>query len=349
MNKESGEKRQSFISDYMEGAHPLILQRLLETNMEKTVGYGLDEYCESAREKIRAACGCPHAEIYFLIGGTQSNATVIDALLCSYQGVVAAESGHISVHEAGAVELGGHKVLTLPHSFGKLSAEGVLNCLRTYYGDENRDYMVMPGMVYITHPTEFGTLYTKEELERLSTVCREYGLPLYLDGARLGYGLAADNTDVTLEVIAKNCDVFYIGGTKIGALFGEAVVITKPNLVPHFFSIIRQHGALLAKGRILGIQFDTLFTDDLYFKISKRAVEMAKKMKNGLIKKGYRLYFDSPTNQQFVILENKQMDQLAEKIGFGYWEAYDETHTVVRLATSWATKEEDVQRLIELL
>lgn len=343
------ENMQNFESDYLEGAHPLILQRLLDTNMEKTPGYGLDAYCERAREKIREACHCPQAEVFFLTGGTQTNATVIDALLRSYQGVVASNAGHISLHEAGAIEYGGHKVLTLPHTFGKLNAADIERCFSIYHNDVNRDHMVMPGMVYISHPTEYGTLYTKEELEQISGICRRFGVPLYLDGARLGYGLAADGTDVTLEVIAENCDVFYIGGTKVGALFGEAAVITRPGLLPHFFSVIKQHGALLAKGRMLGIQFDTLFTDGLYINIARHAIDMAGKLKDGLLQKGYRLFFDSPTNQQFVILENKQLEQLAQQVGFTVWEPYDEAHTVVRFATSWATREEDVQKLIALL
>ena len=236
MGKATEDSLQNFMSDYVEGTHPLILQRLIETNMEKTPGYGLDKYCESAKEKIRSACRCPQAEIYFLAGGTQTNATAIDALLPSYQGVIAASSGHISVHEAGAIEFGGHKILALQHKLGKLSVEDIEKCFRDYYGDPNKDQVVMPGMVYISHPTEYGALYTKTELRRISGICREYSAPLYLDGARLGYGLMADHTDVTLEVIAQTCDAFYIGGTKVGALFGEALVITKPKLIPHFFT-----------------------------------------------------------------------------------------------------------------
>jgi threonine aldolase len=345
----SEEVRQHFESDYLEGAHPLILQRLIETNMEKTPGYGLDAYCDAARQKIRSACHCPQAEVFFLVGGTQTNATVIDGLLRPYQGVVSAESGHISTHEAGAIEFGGHKVLTLPHTYGKLNPRDVERCFMNYDKDVNKDHVVMPGMVYISHPTEYGTLYTKAELEQLSGICRRFAVPLFLDGARLGYGLTAEGTDVTLEVIAETCDVFYIGGTKVGALFGEAVVITRQGLIPHFFSIVKQHGALLAKGRMLGIQFDTLFSDGLYFNIAGHAIDMAKKLKAGFLQKGYRLFFDSPTNQQFIILENKQMECLARQVCFSVWEPYDETHTVVRFATSWATKEEDVQKMLELL
>ena len=253
----------NFASDYMEGAHPQILQRLLETNLEKTAGYGFDKYSEAAREKIRKACEAPEAEIFFLVGGTQTNATVIDALLCSYQGVIAAETGHISTHESGAIEHSGHKVLALPGENGKLSAETVRACLDTYRLDENRDHTVMPGMVYISQPTEYGTLYSLAELEALNGVCRAAGIPLYLDGARLASALACPENDAHLPDLARLCDAFYIGGTKCGALFGEAVVFPKKNTVPHFFTIVKQHGALLAKGRIAWMQFDALFTDGL--------------------------------------------------------------------------------------
>jgi threonine aldolase len=338
-----------FVSDYMEGAHPRIMQCLMETNLIKTEGYGEDEYCESAREKIRSACKNPEAEVHFLVGGTQTNATVIDAVLRSYQGVVAATSGHIAVHEAGAIEYGGHKVLQVPHENGKMKADDIEKCILSYHNDDSRDHMVMPGMVYISHPTEYGALYTKKELEMISAVCRRYDLPLYLDGARLGYALAAEGIDVTLETLAECCDIFYIGGTKCGALFGEAVVIKKPNLIPHFFSIMKQHGAVLAKGRLLGIQFDTLFTDNLYVEIARHAIRMAKRIKEGFIEKGYRLFMDSPSNQLFVILENDQMDRLSKFADFSCWEAYDESHSVVRFVTSWATEEADVENLLKAL
>ena len=340
--------RQDFSCDYLEGAHPSILQRLLETNMEKAPGYGMDPYCQRAKEKIRAACACPQAEIYFFTGGTQTNAVVIKALLRPYQGVVAADTGHISAHEAGAIEHGGHKVLTLPHALGKIGAEQVRACFEAYAADGNREHTVMPGMVYLSHPTEYGTLYTKKELEEIAAVCRQYGAPLYLDGARLGYGLAAEGTDVTLEVLAQTCDAFYIGGTKAGALFGEALVLSRPGLIAHFFSIIKQNGALLAKGRLLGIQFDVLFTDGLYEKLGRHAVRLARQMKKRLEEKGYQFLFDSPSNQQFLILENREMERLSETIGFSFWEKYDDAYTVVRLATSWASKQEDVDRLVEL-
>ena len=336
-----------FENDYLEGAHPSILKKLMDTNMEQTPGYGTDPYCESARNRIRSACNCPEAEVHFLVGGTQTNATVIKSLLRSYEGVVAADSGHISIHEAGAIEAGGHKVLVLPHDQGKISAGQVENYLDTFYQDQSYTHMVQPGMVYISHPTEYGTLYTRSELEELSQVCKKYKMPLFLDGARLGYGLMADNTDVTLEVIAKCCDVFYIGGTKVGALFGEAVVITRPEGIEHFFTTIKQQGGLLAKGRLLGIQFDVLFQDDLYKKIARHAIEMANKLKQGLVNKGYILYLDSQTNQQFVIMENKKLKALEGIVSFAMWETYDETHTVIRLATSWATKEEDIDLLLQ--
>jgi threonine aldolase len=336
-----------FESDYLEGAHPLILQRLTETNLEKTPGYGLDEYCDAARAKIRSACGCPDAGIWFLEGGTQTNATVIDGLLHTYEGVIAAQTGHINIHEAGAIEAAGHKVLAIPHHNGKITAEDLKKYLDLFNDDSSKDHEVIPGMVYISHPTEYGTLYTKDELTKLSAICRSHALPLYLDGARLGYGLAADGTDVTLERIAHLCDVFYIGGTKVGALFGEAVVVTKPELIPHFFTIIKQHGALAAKGRILGIQFDTLFSNNLYFKISHNAIETAMIIRNGLQKKGYTFYLDSPTNQQFIIIEDTKLKQLESAVGFSTWERYDDSHTVIRLATSWATKKEDVEELLK--
>ena len=278
-----------FASDYMRGAHPNIIRKLAESNLEGTGGYGFDPYTEAAKAKIRKACACENAQVYLLVGGTQTNATVIDALLRSYQGVLAAETGHISVHEAGAIEASGHKVLTLPHTNGKISPAAVRDYLTTFSADENRDHMVMPGMVYISHPTEYGTLYTRAELQALHEICAEYGIPLYLDGARLAYALACPDSDVTLADLAKYCDAFYIGGTKCGALFGEAVVIPDPKRIPGFFTIIKQHGALLAKGRILGIQFDELFRDDLYLRIGASAIRAADRIRKALVEKGYQL------------------------------------------------------------
>ncbi len=339
----------SFESDYTEGAHPQILQRLQETNMVQTPGYGTDEFCASAAEKIRSACGCPDAYIFFLTGGTQTNQIVIDSLLKPYEGVVSAETGHINAHEAGAVEFTGHKVLALPHHCGKMDPKELDEYLNRFFSDGNHEHMVFPGMVYITHPTEYGTIYTRDELAAISKVCRNYHLPLYLDGARMGYALAAENTDVTLKDIAELCDAFYIGGTKVGALFGEAVVFSGEYRPDHFVTRVKQHGGLLAKGRVLGVQFDTLFTDDLYMKISAHAIRMAGLLKQALKEKGYRFFLESPTNQQFVILENSFMEELQKHVRFSFWEKYDENHTVVRFATSWATTEENLSRLTDLL
>ena len=342
-------KKMKFNCDYMEGVHPRILERLVETNLEQTAGYGNDPYCVSAKKKILEACQCPDGEVHFLVGGTQTNATVIAALLHMYDGVLAAETGHVNVHEAGAIEYTGHKVLTLPQKDGKISAESVENYLKWFYADVNHEHMVQPGMVYLTHPTEYGTLYTAEELKAIHGICQRYAIPLYVDGARLGYALAARETDVTLPVLAQNCDIFYIGGTKVGAFCGEAVVIPKKGLIPKFFTTIKQHGALLAKGRLIGIQFDTLFTDGLYQEISAHAIRMAEKLKKALMEKGYTMYLDSPTNQQFVLLDNKKKKELLEQVDFDFFENYDSEHTVMRFVTSWATREEDVDRLIEIL
>ena len=338
-----------FVCDYMEGAHPAIMNELLSTNMMQTSGYGLDEFSESARDKIRKACGAPNAGVYLLVGGTQTNATVIDALLRSYQGVLCAETGHIAVDEAGAIEFGGHKVLPLPHTYGKITAAQVTSYMDTFLSDDNHEHMVMPGMVYISQPTEYGTLYSLEELTDLSEACRKYHLPLYVDGARLAYALASPENDVTLKDLAKLCDVFYIGGTKCGALFGEAVVIPDPALIPHFFTIIKQHGALLAKGRLLGLQFDTLFTDHLYEKIGLPAIQAADRIRQILSQNGYAICFDSPTNQVFCVIENAAMERLAKQVEFGFWEAYDDTHTIIRFATSWATRPEDAEALSYIL
>lgn len=337
-----------FESDYMEGMHPLILDELIRTNMEKTTGYGLDEYCVAARDAVRKACSAPDADVYFLVGGTQTNATVIRSLLRPYQGVIAAKTGHISVHESGAIEAGGHKVLTLPHNGGKITAEAVNEYMERFYGDESYEHMVFPAMVYISLPTEYGTLYSLAELEALAEVCRKWKMYLFADGARLGYALASDECDITLADLTRLCDVYYIGGTKCGAMFGEAVVMRK-GLAPHFFTMVKQQGALLAKGRMLGIQFLKLFTDDLYLKIARHAVEQAKRMKQGFIDKGYKLYFDSPTNQVFVVLNPTQEKRLREITTFTEWERLWDGKVVARLATSWATRAEDVTKLIAQL
>ncbi|MCI8584611.1 MAG: low specificity L-threonine aldolase [Lachnospiraceae bacterium] len=339
----------SFESDYVEGAHEQILRRLAETNLEQLSGYGCDPYCESAKKKIREACGCPGADIYFLVGGTQTNLTVIDGLLAPYEGVIAAESGHVSVHEAGAIEYTGHKVLTLPQHQGKIHADELETYLRTFWEDENHEHMVYPGMVYISHPTEYGTLYSRAELENLSAICEAHQIPLYMDGARLGYGLMSRQTDVTLFDVARCCHAFYIGGTKVGALCGEAVVFPRRSAPKHFLTIIKQHGALLAKGRLLGIQFDALFTDDLYFKISRHAIDMAEFLKKGLRECGIHFHLESPTNQQFVLFGDEDLDRLKKHAALSFWEKPDEDHTIVRLATSWATKEADILTFIKIL
>lgn len=338
-----------FSSDYMEGAHPAIIEKLAQTNLCHTVGYGFDEYCESAREKIRTACGAPDADVYFIPGGTQTNATVISGLLRIYQGVIAANTGHIAGHEAGAIEYSGHKVITLPHKLGKITAQQIEEYISIFYADENCDHMVQPGMVYISNPTEYGTLYSKAELRALSEVCRKYKIPLYLDGARLAYALACEENDITLSDLASLCDVFYIGGTKCGALLGEAVVIPKHDYIGHFFTVIKENGALLAKGRVLGIQFDTLFENDLYLNIGKDAVRLAQKIKKALVENGYTLFFDTPANQIFAVMDNDCLEKLSEKVVYGFWERADEDRTVIRFATSWATNEEDVDKLIEIL
>ncbi|BEU88796.1 beta-eliminating lyase-related protein [Selenomonas sp. TAMA-11512] len=338
-----------FACDYARGAHPDILQRMLETNGMKTAGYGLDEISESARKRIREACGCEAAAVEFLVGGTQTNAVMIDALLKSYQGVIAAETGHISVHEAGAIEFGGHKVLVLPHRFGKISANSVENYLKEYYNDANREHMVMPGMLYLSHPTEYGTLYSKEELQAFRSVCDRYEICLYVDGARLAYALACTENDVTLKDLAQLCDAFYIGGTKCGALFGEAAVVPDPGKIPHLFTIIKQHGALLAKGRLLGIQFDELFRNERYMRIGEPAIRAAERIRCALRERGYRLHFASPTNQIFCVMENDALDQLGEKVEYGFWEKFDDDHTVTRFATDWATTEDETKALIDVL
>mgnify|MGYP005953233419 CR=1 FL=1 len=338
-----------FENDYCEGAHPAILQKLTETNFEKVSGYGTDPYCASAREKIRAACACPEADVQFISGGTQSNAIVIASMLQRWQGVVAAATGHVAGHEAGAIEYTGHKVITLPQHNGKLDAAELRALVATFYADDNHDHMVFPGMVYISHPTEYGTLYTKAELEALHAVCQEYKMPLFLDGARLGYGLAAEGTDVTLADLARLTDVFYIGGTKCGALCGEAVVFTHGNMPRQFETMVKRHGAMVAKGRLNAVQFDALFTDGLYEKICAPAVRLALKLRDGLAAKGYRFAIDSPTNQQFIIVENSRLPELGGKVAYSFIEKYDAEHTVIRLATSWATTEERVDELLSIL
>ncbi len=339
----------SFENDYNKGAHPKLLQRLVETNDEALTGYGFDKYTLSAKEKIKKACGKDDAEVYFISGGTQTNSLIISSVLKPYEGVISVQTGHINTHEAGAIEATGHKVIALSQKDGKIDGKELESYLADFFADANHEHAVFPGMVYISYPTEYGTLYTKDELSAISRVCREYKIPLFLDGARLGYGLASNACDMTLCDIASLCDIFYIGGTKVGALCGEAVVFSGSHRPAHFLTLIKRHGALLAKGRLCGVQFDTLFTDGLYFEISKNAIAAAELMKKVFADKGYRFYLSSPTNQQFIIIENSKMKELSEKVVFSFWEKYDENHTVVRFATSWATTERDIERLKELL
>ncbi len=338
-----------FICDYTEGAHPKLLEKLCAENLTSLPGYGADASCEAAKEKIRAACHREDLQIAFLVGGTQTNLVVISSLLRRYEAVVAARTGHVNAHEAGAIEYTGHKVIELESVDGKLPPAALSAYLKDFYADASHEHMPFPGMVYISHPTEYGTLYTKAELRALSRICRDYRIPLYLDGARLGYGLMAYDTDVTLDDIVDCCDVFYIGGTKVGALCGEALVFTRRNMPEHFLTLIKQQGALLAKGRLLGMQFDALFTDGLYWDISRHAIDMAMELKAALLEKGYTLYIDSPTNQQFVLLDDEQLERLRRDVAFDFWEKPDASHTVVRFATSWATRPEDVQALKALL
>ncbi|MEQ9763435.1 beta-eliminating lyase-related protein [Streptococcus sp. ZJ151] len=338
-----------FENDYNGGVHPKLLRAIVDTNEVNQAGYGFDDYTDQAIKNIRQAIDCPHAQVQFLAGGTQTNQVAVASLLKSYEGVISADTGHIATHEAGAIEFVGHKVITLPHQNGKLSAKVVSDYLVDFYNDDTFEHMVFPGMVYVTHPTEYGTLYSKEELTALASVCHQYDIPLFLDGARLGYGLAAQDTDVTLKDIAELCDVFYIGGTKLGALIGEALIYTKTNMPKHFSTMVKQHGALLAKGRLVGLQFEQFFTDDLYLKIGQQALHFAEQLKTILKEKGYRFYLESPTNQQFVIIENKKLKELQEKVVVSLWEKYDEHHTVVRFVTSWSTKQEDMDALKAIL
>ena len=339
----------SFENDYNTGAHPEVLQRLLETNLEPQTGYGADRWCASAAEKLRLACQSPEADVEFIAGGTQTNAVVIAALLRDWEGVVAAETGHVAVHEAGAIEYTGHKVLTLPQHIGKIDPSKLEAFLAAFHGDANREHMVYPGLVYISHPTELGTLYTGAELEALSAICRKYRIPLYLDGARLACGLMCASAELTLPDIARLCDVFYVGGTKCGALCGEAVVFPRHGRPEHFTNAMKKRGALLAKGRLLGVQFDALFTDELYFRIGKHEADMAEALKRIFAERGIPLWLDSPTNQQFIELEDRQLEKLGEKVAFSFWEKTDETHTVVRFVTGWSTTGEDLAALAAAL
>lgn len=334
-----------FENDYQEGAHPSVLERLNESNLIPMTGYGMDPICLEAKNKIKAACGCPDADVFFLGGGTQTNRVVISSLLQRYEGVIAAKTGHVSVHEGGAIEASGHKVIELPGIDGKLDVSAAREYASAFFADENNEHMVFPGMIYISFPTELGTLYSMDELIELRRICDEYKLLLYADGARLGYALSSSACEVSLPQLASLCDVFYIGGTKMGALIGEAVVFPNGNAPKHFLTFIKQNGALLAKGRLLGVQFDALFTDGLYYKLGRHAIEMAEELKTVFRRSGAKFFLESPTNQQFIILKNTDIEKLRKKVRFSFWEKYDENSSVVRFVTSWATKIESITEL----
>ena len=334
----------SFESDYNNGAHPDVMCHLLETNGKQSQSYGFDEWSERARGKIRNVCQCPEADIFFLVGGTQTNATVIDGMLQTYEGVIAVQTAHINVHESGAVESCGHKVITLPSHGGKMDAGELGTWLKAFHADPTLEHMVIPGMVYITFPTELGSVYSATEIESIFSVCSRYELRLFIDGARLGYGLASKECDFTLPWLAHHCDAFYIGGTKVGALCGEAVVFPQGNAPRHFMNIVKRHGALLAKSRLAGVQFDALFTDGLYLRIAHHAIDMAMEMRRLFADANIPLR-DSSTNQQFVELSHKQMEHLMKHILFETWEPIDEDRMLCRFVTSWATTTDDIHAL----
>ena len=335
-----------FECDYLEGAHPAIIEALVRTNLEQTPGYGVDDYCESAKAKIRAAIGNENLAVHFLVGGTQTNLSVIAAALRPWQGVLCADTGHIAVHETGAIEATGHKVITLANQNGKITAEQIANFTDAHFADSTHEHMAQPGMVYLSQSTESGTLYSLKELQEISRVCRERNLFLYIDGARLGYALASVENDVSLCDLASLADVFTIGGTKVGALFGEAIVIANPLIDRDFRYTIKQRGGMLAKGRLLGIQFDTLFTDNLYFEISAHAMKLAVKIRTALREAGYAFYAESPTNQLFPILKDEELEALSNRYSFSVWANAGEGRTAVRICTSWATSEENADALI---
>ena len=335
-----------FNCDYSEGAHPRILEKLAQTNLEQAPGYGQDTYCRQAADLIKSLCQTPQAEVHFLAGGTQTNLTVVAACLRPYQTVISADSGHINVHETGAIEATGHRILTVPEQNGKLTAEQIARCCKEHWLDDNPEFAPQPKLVYISFPTEYGTLYSKEELSAIRRVCDENNLFLFADGARLGYGLEAPGNDVTLADLAACCDVFYIGGTKIGALLGEAVVIVNPKLQKDFRYFMKQKGAMLAKGRILGIQFLALFEDGLYFKLSKHADEMAQIIRQACAECGFEFLYDSPTNQQFPIMPDDLIKQLEELYAFSHTKRLDHRRSAIRVCTSWATRREDVEQLV---
>ena len=337
-----------FNSDYVEGAHPLILNRLIETNFNQTVGYGEDEYCENARNLIKNVCGREDIDVHFLVGGTQANTTVIASILKPYQAAVSTKLGHINVHETGAIEATGHKVIGLDcGSDGKLSAKAVEDFYNSHWNDVTHEHQPQPKLVYISNSTENGAVYKKSELKELSNVCKKCGLYLFLDGARLGYALASPENDLSLNDLCEYCDVFYIGGTKVGALFGEAVVIVNPLLKQDFRYNIKQRGGMLAKGRLLGLQFETLFTDELYFKISEHAIKIAFKIAGALKENGIKFLSEPISNQIFPIFTNEVIKKIEEKYVISFWEKVDEEHSAIRICTSWATKEENADKIIE--
>ena len=338
-----------FDSDYMAGAHPEVLQRLIATNNLHTPGYGTDEFTRHARDLILEKCGIPEGEVYFLVGGTQTNAVVIDRLLDKNDGVVAVDTSHINVHEAGAIEAWGHKILVLPNHEGKLNPVDLRKYLEEFYADDTYPHMVRPGMVYISLPTELGTIYSKQELKEIHSLCREYEIPLYIDGARLAFALSSKDNDVELKDLPHLCDVFYIGGTKCGTLFGEAVVTSHPELLKRFDSMRKLHGALLAKGRLLGVQFEALFTNDLYERIGKEAVERAMELKEVMTAQGFKTFIDSPTNQQFFLLPNEVIEKLRPHCSFEYWGAPGAEESRVRFVTGWTTTSSDITTLASLL
>ncbi len=335
-----------FNNDYNHGAHPSVLQALLNTNNESYGGYGLDIWCEKARVEIRKSINKMDADVHFLVGGTQANFTVIDSALRPFQSVISADTGHIHAHETGAVEHTGHKIETLPHTNGKITAQQIANKCELYRTSGIKEHITQPKMVYISYPTEVGSIYSKKELEDIRKVCDEYKLYLFIDGARMGYGLGSPMADITPEDLGKLADVFYFGGTKCGTLCGEAVVILNDNLKEDFRSCIKQNGGMFAKGWLLGLQFYTLFENGLYFDITKKAVTLALKIKDAFVNKGFKLYSDSPTNQQFVILDKKSMDTLSENYIFEFEEQIDEDNFAVRFCTAWSTTEQEVDTLI---
>ena len=338
-----------FNSDYLEGAHPKIMRRLAETNLEQTPGYGEDAYCERARALIRQLCNAPDADVHFLVGGTQTNLTLLAAVLKPWQGAISADTGHIAVHETGAVEATGHKVIALSGRNGKLGADAVNEYCRLHFSDESHEHMAMPGAVYISNPTEVGTLYTRDELLALRAACDRWGLTLFLDGARLGYGLASPENELDLPFIAKVTDAFYIGGTKQGLLFGEALVITKDSIKPDFRYIMKQKGGMLAKGRLLGVQFEAALEDGLYMEMARHAIALAMKLRNALREAGVPFMVESPTNQQFPVLPDDVLEVLKPDFSWATIQKMDDRHTAVRFCTSWATREADVDSLIEAI